>query len=210
MGELSRRSGVPIATIKYYLREGLLEPGVATAANQADYGEEHLRRLRLIRALIEFGGAQVTGAHAVIEALGNPELHPHDLLGEAQAAVAPRKRPDRSTPEWAAARTRVEELIAAKKWLVMPGSPEIDRVADALATCLALGVTELVDNLDAYAASAAGIAEMEVAAVLSRRDAAARLELVVLGTVLGEALFGALRMLAHQHESARQLGFQVE
>ena len=42
MGELSRRSGVPIPTIKFYLREGLLPPGVATAANQADYDEEHL------------------------------------------------------------------------------------------------------------------------------------------------------------------------
>jgi hypothetical protein len=47
---------------------------------------------------------------------------------------------------------------------------------------------------------------MEVRSVLARPDPAARLELVVLGTVLGEALFSALRMLAHQHESARQLG----
>jgi hypothetical protein len=50
------------------------------------------------------------------------------------------------------------------------------------------------------------LAAVEVGTVLARPDPASRMELVVLGTVLGEALFSALRMLAHQHESARQLG----
>jgi hypothetical protein len=36
-------------------------------------------------------------------------------------------------------------------------------------------------------------------------DPASRLELVVLGTVLSESVLNTLRMLAHQHESARQL-----
>ncbi len=44
ISELSRRSGVSIPTIKYYLRDGLLPAGRATAANQADYDEDHLRR----------------------------------------------------------------------------------------------------------------------------------------------------------------------
>jgi DNA-binding transcriptional MerR regulator len=51
--ELSRRSGVPRSTIKFYLREGLLAPGEASAPKQARYGEAHLERLRLIRALRE-------------------------------------------------------------------------------------------------------------------------------------------------------------
>ena len=37
IGELSRLSGVPVATIKYYLREGLLPPGVHSHPNQANY-----------------------------------------------------------------------------------------------------------------------------------------------------------------------------
>ncbi|WP_079051275.1 MerR family DNA-binding transcriptional regulator [Streptomyces curacoi] len=35
ISELSRRSGVSIPTIKYYLRDGLLPHGQATATNQA-------------------------------------------------------------------------------------------------------------------------------------------------------------------------------
>jgi len=65
IGELARRSGVSIPTIKYYLREGLLPPGAATAPNQASYGEEHLHRLRLIRALLDVGGLTVAAAREV-------------------------------------------------------------------------------------------------------------------------------------------------
>src|ERR1039458_4166584 len=55
MGELSERSGIPIHTIKYYLRTDLLFQGLATAATRAQYDQSHLRRLRLIRALLERG-----------------------------------------------------------------------------------------------------------------------------------------------------------
>ena len=50
ISELSAQSAVSIASIKYYIREGVLAAGEPTAANQADYGEEHLDRLRLIRS----------------------------------------------------------------------------------------------------------------------------------------------------------------
>ena len=45
IAELSRRSGVSVPTIKYYLREGLLAAGERTGPNQARYDEAHLRRL---------------------------------------------------------------------------------------------------------------------------------------------------------------------
>ncbi|MFD0479411.1 MerR family transcriptional regulator [Nonomuraea thailandensis] len=57
ISELSARSGVAIPTIKYYLREGMLHQGEQTAATRAEYDETHLRRLRLIRALLDVGGS---------------------------------------------------------------------------------------------------------------------------------------------------------
>ena len=51
ISELSERSGVTIASIKYYIREGLIPAGDATAPNQAHYGDRHLADLALIRAL---------------------------------------------------------------------------------------------------------------------------------------------------------------
>src|SRR3954464_8089995 len=55
ISELSRETGVPVATIKFYLRERLLSPGRSTAATQAEYGQVHVDRLRLIRALTDAG-----------------------------------------------------------------------------------------------------------------------------------------------------------
>jgi DNA-binding transcriptional MerR regulator len=72
MAELSERSGVPIATIKYYLREGLLPQGTPVSATRADYGEAHLRRLRLIRALIEVGEVPVAGISAILRRSTTP------------------------------------------------------------------------------------------------------------------------------------------
>ena len=56
ISELSRHSGVPVSTIKFYIREGLLPSGVRSQRNQASYDEAHLRRLDLIRSLQEAGG----------------------------------------------------------------------------------------------------------------------------------------------------------
>lgn len=39
MAELSSSSGVPIPTIHFYLREGLLPPGERTSPNQAHYDD---------------------------------------------------------------------------------------------------------------------------------------------------------------------------
>ena len=39
IGELSRATEVPVPTIKYYLREGLLPHGELSSPNQASYGE---------------------------------------------------------------------------------------------------------------------------------------------------------------------------
>lgn len=205
IGELCQRTGVAIPTIKYYLREGLLHPGAARAANQADYGEDHVRRLRLIRALIDVGGVSIASATEVIDALARDDLAPHDLLGTAHHALSPARHPDRDTPAWLAARARADEIVAARGWHTTPGAPALDQLADVLAALIELGVTEMLESLDAYAATAESLAEVEVTNVVARPDREGMVELVVLGTVLGEALFAALRLLAHEHMSSRQL-----
>src|SRR5829696_5684276 len=53
MGELARASGVSAATIKHYLREGLLPEPVKTSRNMAYYPAEFVARIRLIKQLQE-------------------------------------------------------------------------------------------------------------------------------------------------------------
>ena len=53
ISELAERSGVPVATVRHYLREGLLPEGVKTSRNMAYYPPELAERIRLIKQLQE-------------------------------------------------------------------------------------------------------------------------------------------------------------
>jgi len=59
ISQLSAQTSVPVATVKFYLREKLLHDGVRTSATQAQYDESHVARIRLIRALMGPGGLSV-------------------------------------------------------------------------------------------------------------------------------------------------------
>ena len=53
ISELAQQSGVPVATIRHYLREGLLPEPVKTSRNMAYYPPEFVERIRLIKQLQE-------------------------------------------------------------------------------------------------------------------------------------------------------------
>lgn len=49
IGKLAERAGVAIDTVRYYERNGLLQPAGRLASGYRRYGEAELRRLRFIR-----------------------------------------------------------------------------------------------------------------------------------------------------------------
>jgi len=53
ISELAERSDVPVATIRHYLREGLLPEPVKTSRNMAYYPPEFVERIRLVKQLQE-------------------------------------------------------------------------------------------------------------------------------------------------------------
>jgi len=205
IGELSAASGVPLPTVKYYLRENLLPAGERTARNQADYSPEHLARLRLVRALVEVGGLSVADTRRVLEAADNPGLPLDDVLGEAHQAVTNRPTPSRPEPSWSGARDLVRQTAQARGWRVEGETPALDRAADAAAAVLSMDVPELIPLLDVYAEAAEGLAEREVAAVMSMGEQADIVRGVVVGTVLGEELLSALRLLAQRSVTLKLL-----
>ncbi|GAA1809418.1 MerR family transcriptional regulator [Luedemannella flava] len=206
IAELSAQSGTSIPTIKYYLREGLLPPGAATGRNQADYGEEHVRRLRLVRALIDVGGVPVATVREVLAAVDEPDLPSHKLLGVAHCLVPASTRRDPDDPAWRAARAEVDAIVAERGWWVHEEAPARDAAADAIAALRALGQDDLLANLPVWTDAAERVAAAEVTTVIARGGPADMVEAVVTGTVLGEAVLNALRRLAQEATSARLLG----
>lgn len=55
IGEMSRRTGVKVPTIRFYEDKGLLEPATRTAGNQRRYTHDALNRLAFIRHARDLG-----------------------------------------------------------------------------------------------------------------------------------------------------------
>ena len=190
--ELSERSGTTVATLKYYLREGLVPVGQSLGATRADYSEAHLQRVRLIRALID-AGVSVSEAKRVVAALDDPPTSRHDLLGRAQYALP-------ATHAGTAVSAEVHHLLESLGWQVSPGSPALRSLSGAIAAARSGGVPLEEESLTGYARATEAVAQVDVAAV-PRDDLAAALHRVVAGTVLVDPVLAALRRLAQEHVS---------
>ncbi|MEV7400693.1 MerR family transcriptional regulator [Streptomyces sp. NPDC091267] len=202
IGELSRRTGVPVPTIKFYVREGLLPAGQLTSPNQASYGTAHERRLRLIRALLDVGGLPLSAIGEVLRVMEDPARPVHDVLGVAAKRLAPTQG-DESGPELEDAREDVAELLRRRGWRSEARSPGGESLAGVLVALRRAGYGAFVELLDDYADAAEQVARADLGYVGARVAREDLVESVVVGTVLGEAMFSALRRLAQVDASAR-------
>jgi DNA-binding transcriptional MerR regulator len=209
IAELSRVSGVPVPTIKYYLRENLLPPGELTSPNQASYGDIHVRRLRLVRALVDLAGVPVAQVKEVLAGLDSDTMSLHDQIGRAHRAITSRRQlaspPEDAATEAAAA--QVDALIRSRGWTIEPDAPALTTLTETIAAMRSLGQDHLVGLLDSYADAVEKFTALEVAAVTSRPDRATPdqiAESVIIGTILGETLISSLRLLAQESTSAHR------
>lgn len=198
LAELAARSGLSTATIKYYLRVGLLPQGRSQSTTWADYDEGHLRRLLLVRALTDVAGLsleEVRGVVAAVEAAGSR----HEVRGAAQWSLSKPPRAE-ATPDSLA---RVDGLLARHGWQLHPDSPHRGTLALALDTVETLGLPATDEILDAYAEALRPVAELEVAGIAAEEDPTVAAERLVIGTLLYEPVLTTLRRMAHEAVSAR-------
>jgi DNA-binding transcriptional MerR regulator len=219
LAELSRRSGVPRTTIKFYIREGLLPPGAPLARNQADYGPSHLERLRLIAALREVAGLPMSAVGRVTAELDRG-WDDGDPVGEALVALyAPRPR-ERSADEAAeleALRAEVRDFQRGLAWTTDDARHWFsDEIAEALlqvrrylypgypvaALAPLAGVAWLLSEVEFE--NAPGGARVPIRE--RGDDVAEPTRRAILGTVLFERIFAALRRCANSMRSVRISG----
>ena len=206
---LAERTGVPVATLKYYLREGLLHPGTATAKTQAVYDETHLERVRLVRALIESAGLSLGAVRDVLGILDQPPATRHDLLAAAQHVLLAGER-GREQPHGAGADppaaaadawdARASALVAGRGWCTTD-DPLVGRLADQLRAADAAGIDLSEEHLSRLAEAADRVADADITSVPAASAAAVRQ--VVVGTLLTDPVLLTLRRLAQQRASGQ-------
>ena len=190
IAELSTRSGIPVATIKFYRREGLLPPGRHVSANQVEYDTSHLHRLRLIRALTEIGGLSLPSVRALLD---DPLCIPSDVL--AASTERPRRASARDE-RWRAARDQIVQLLAVNGWRVGHEALGLDAVADVLSCLQDLDQALPDDVLEGYVRLARAIVAVEMRLV--RGLPQGTIPPAVQVAVFHEKLLAALRGLARE------------
>jgi DNA-binding transcriptional MerR regulator len=197
-------TGVSIATIKYYLREGLLPPGAKVNPRLAEYDASHVRRLRLLRVLRDVGAVPVEDLKSVVDATADRNTAVHQVFGAACDALSGPARSDGVGP---ASREVADLLVARAGWTdVRPDAPGRDRLAEVLDVVLGLGGQLSAEGAGTYLGLVDAIAAFEIDRVDAEADREAMMEQMVIGQVVFGELLLSLRRLAHEHHSARRFG----
>jgi DNA-binding transcriptional MerR regulator len=220
MGELARASGVSAATIKHYLREGLLPEPVKTSRNMAYYPADFVERIRMIKQLQEerYMPLRVIKdlleedpdrAKALIE-LGDKMLE-HALASESERVSAAELRRRYEIPQDVLDRlAELEVLTPDRKGY----SPSDVRIIEAISRFRAGGYEERIgftvyDTLR-YKESMADLVRQEVDVLMERlageMDADEAMTLIEAGTQPLNDLLAAMHTKALVAELERRRG----
>jgi DNA-binding transcriptional MerR regulator len=224
MGELARASGVSAATIKHYLREGLLPEPVKTSRNMAYYPAEFVDRIKLIKQLQEerymplrvikdLLDEDPKRARALIE-LGDRLLE-HALAGERERVSAAEVRHRYEIPQ------EVLDRLAELGVLTPDGdgySPTDVRIVEAISRFRAGGYEERIgftvyDTLR-YREAMASLVKQEVDVLMERlageMDPDEAMALIEAGNQPLNDLLAAMHTKALVAELERRRGSDLE
>lgn len=206
ISELARHGGVSVPTVKYYLRTGLLSPGVRTARNQAVYGDAHLRRLRLVRTLREIGGLSIKAARELLAATDQPGPPGAELLAALHLARGRVRHRAPADLVGGPLRRELAAVVARHGRPARSHDRALDRLADICLTARLLEVPEVHTMLEAYADAAARLADCDVMVTRRLVERLAPLdphhcrvtEAVTAAVVLGHAVATVLHGVARE------------
>jgi DNA-binding transcriptional MerR regulator len=204
ISDLSRESGVPVATIKFYLREQLLPAGQPTGRNQALYSDRHLRRLRLIRAFTGVAQLDLTSVRELLAVIDDEEMPLPAVFDAVNEAVGVTVEPPPSLPRSVrVARDDVDGFLGRLGWNVREEAPGREELASVLAALRRLGCDCTMDYFDVYAETAERVARAELDLLdQDNPDHAA----AVARNVLLEVALSAMRRMAQEHLVAERFG----
>lgn len=107
IGELAKRTGVKVPTIRFYEQIGLVEPPPRTEGNQRRYGQAEADRLNFIRHARELG-FEVDNIRELLAMYEQPQASCHQADSIAKAHLA---EVDRRIASLTALRMELQRMI---------------------------------------------------------------------------------------------------
>ncbi len=206
ISELSDATGVSAATIKYYLREGLLPEGRKLTQRLVEYDARHVRRLHLLRLLREAGHVPVQALRQLVGVATGTRRSIHEMFMAAADALCPEASP--AGPGRRRAEALADQMIKTAGWSnIRSASPDRANLA---------AVLEQIGSYDThprdpeevapYIRLADEIARYELEHLDDTKDRQGLLEEMVVGQVVFGQLLATLRRLAEEHHSFHRFG----
>jgi DNA-binding transcriptional MerR regulator len=212
LAELSERSGVSVATIKYYLRERLLRPGRQVNVTTSEYDEEHLRRLRLVRAMIQVGRVPVATVREVLGHVDDDSLGRTIRLGAAMWALPQVREPDEDDEYVRAAHQEVDRLLDLLGWenakQLSTISPAYRSLVVSVAAFRRIGYGWGAELLAPYAELMHRTAVLDLDNMETHPSEEEQIEFAILGAIINEPILQSLHRLAQEEETTRRYGFE--
>ncbi|MEV2274701.1 MerR family transcriptional regulator [Nocardiopsis sp. NPDC049922] len=202
ISELCDRASVPVATVEYYQREHLID----LPSEKHGYRPEDVRRVRLVRALIEVGGLGPAEVRTLLDDMSGSGRTPHktfslvlralngDTGGEPASEPAAEPVDDRAS-------TLARRLADRHGWRMEPRAEHWESLLKVLRMVLWLDDANAEFVVEAYAAAVEQVTAAELQVMGWYADEDALVERVVLWTVLGDRLLASLRQISRKNGS---------
>lgn len=199
LGRLAERSGASTATIKYWVREGILPPGRLRNQTTAEYSDRHVERIQLIKTLRRRFNLSIVDISNLTGMIDDECVPLIEVMQECQLIATGLRRPRGDVPE--------DYVAVATTAVCRAGWPDVPSVARAaLAEALwqadQAGFQISADGLVRYAEAISRIAQADVERVMAAGEGESRSrDGVALGLLVGAdiqvRLLLAVNQLAH-------------
>lgn len=202
ISELSRVSGTPIPTIKFYIRRGLLSSGKSLARNQAVYDETHLERLDLIDRLKTYAELSIDTIAQVLDASSSQPDEYAAMDAGMGASGMHESGPGQEGPDNldSPGLELVKALTLKNEWPLQANDPALQALARAYDLADQGWPFDVpAERVEKYIAIVFQLADLEISDDWSEgMNPDQMLKFAVLGTFIFEPFILALRRVAHR------------
>lgn len=206
VSQLSEVTRISVASIKFYLREGLLAAGDMTKPHRAYYSQLHIDRLRLIVALRDVGGLSIGTIREVVQTLDSGKTPTFRLISRTLNAVTANEASPLkgfASADLKPAMRELNRFLTDRGIRVQRSSAALHELARALTAIRATYPKDVsIDRLVPYVEAAEQIARHETNAGTLTGEPQFALRAAVLGTLLWERILIYLRRVLHEHLAA--------